>query len=66
MEFKLIDCDDSDFELWVDSPVTASLRLELVERRDRAIKSLIKSPSEEKAEKVRVFDVVIEMLNERK
>jgi hypothetical protein len=66
VEFKLIDCDDSDFELWVDSPVTASLRLELVERRDRAIKNLIKSPSEEKAEKVRVFDVVIEMLNERK
>ena len=66
MEFKLIDCDDSDFELWVDSPVTASLRLELVERRDRAIKNLIKSPSEEKAEKVRVFDIVIEMLNERK
>jgi len=66
VEFKLIDCDDSDFELWVDNPVTASLRLELVERRDRAIKSLIKSPSEEKAEKVRVFDVVIEMLNERK
>ena len=66
MEFKLIDCDDSDFEMWVDSPVTASLRLELVERRDRAIKNLIKSPSEEKAEKVRVFDIVIEMLNERK
>jgi len=66
VEFKLIDCDDSDFEMWVDSPVTASLRLELVERRDRAIKNLIKSPSEEKAEKVRVFDIVIEMLNERK
>ena len=66
MEFKLVDCDDSDFEMWVDSPVTASLRLELVERRDRAIKNLIKSPSEEKAEKVRVFDIVIEMLNERK
>jgi hypothetical protein len=61
---KLQGCDSSDMVLWAMSPMAQNFLTEIGERRDVALRKLIKSPTEESAAVVRAYDHVTSLLEE--
>ena len=65
MSFRKLDnCDSSDMTAWAMSPMAQNFLREIGERRDKALRDLIKSPSEESAAVVRAYDHVTSLFKE--
>lgn len=67
MSFKKLDgCDSSDMNIWADSAMAGNFMREVGERRDKALRDLVKKPSEENAAIVRSYDSINSLFNEAK
>ena len=55
---KLKDCDSSDMTAWAMSAMAQNFLWEVDERRAKALRDLIKAPTEENAARVRAYDHV--------
>ena len=65
MAFKRLDgCDSSDMTAWAMSPMAQNFLREIEERRGKALRDLIKSPTEENAAVVRAYDHVKSLFEE--
>lgn len=65
MAFKKLDgCDKSDMSLWGLAVTTRNFKMELDSMREQALRNLIKTPSDGAAERVRVLDSVLGLIEE--
>jgi hypothetical protein len=61
---KLEGCDSSDMAIWAMSPMASNLLREVEDRRAKALRDLIKAPTEENAAVVRAYDCVMSLFEE--
>ena len=61
---KLTNCDSSDLSLWANSKASGEFMKEVMTERAKALRALIKSPTEESASIVRAYDRVAGLMEE--
>jgi hypothetical protein len=61
---KLNRCDSSDMVRWASSIPTDEFKTEILEMRNKSLRSLIKKPTEESAAEVRAIDRIVSLIEE--
>lgn len=67
MRIKLVDCDESDMDLWAHNPCATSFFGAVSEWRDKAVRELIGANCKDRNEaaaNVRAFDRVLALYSE--